>query len=68
MDPNPELESSPEYYIRQIIQLIGDNPDREGLKGTPDRVLRSWSELYKGYQVDPVEQMTFFDFDDGEKY
>ena len=68
MDHNPELESLPEYSIRQIIQLIGDDPDREGLKDTPSRIIRSWLELYKGYQVDPVEQMTFFDFDDGEKY
>ena len=68
MDHNPELESLPEYYIRQIIQLIGDDITRDGLKDTPSRIIRSWSELYKGYQVDPVEQMTFFDIDDGEQY
>ncbi len=71
MVPNPEeLESSPEYYIRQLIQLIvGNNAEnQDGLKDTPSRVVRSWSELYKGYEANPVEQMTFFDLEDGKKY
>ena len=59
---------SPEGCIKQIIQCIGDDPDRNGLLSTPDRIVRSWSELYKGYSIDPVEQMTFFDIGDGEQY
>ena len=61
--------TSPEGCIKQIIRRIGDDPDRNGLADTPDRIVRSWSELYKGYSIDPVEQMTFFDVDDdGKKY
>jgi GTP cyclohydrolase I len=36
--------------VRRLIELVGDNPDREGLVDTPDRVVRSWSELYAGYR------------------
>ncbi len=70
MDPDPELESSPEYYVRQILQHIEgwDGAARDGLKDTPSRIVRSWLELYKGYQIDPVKEMTFFDIDDGEQY
>lgn len=35
--------------VRRLIGLIGDNPDREGLEETPERVVRSWEELYSGY-------------------
>jgi len=35
--------------VRRIIQMIGDDPEREGLRETPDRVARSWAELFSGY-------------------
>ena len=38
--------------VRTIIQYIGDNPDREGLVDTPERVVRSWERLYGGYTQD----------------
>ena len=38
-----------EGLVRRMIELIGDDPDREGLLSTPERVVRSWSELYSGY-------------------
>ena len=41
--------------IRKMITLIGDNPDREGLKDTPLRVINSWRELYSGYKENPKE-------------
>ena len=41
--------------IRNIIRYIGENPDREGLRGTPDRVIRSWAKLYGGYGESPEE-------------
>ena len=55
--------TSPEGCIKQIIRRVGDDPERDGLKDTPDRIVRSWSELYKGYHIDPVKQMAFFDVD-----
>ena len=44
-----------EAAVRTLIQWAGDDPDREGLVGTPDRVVRSYEEFYSGYDQDPVE-------------
>ncbi len=44
-----------EKAVRTLILWAGDNPDREGLGGTPDRVVRSYEEFYAGYAQDPVE-------------
>lgn len=38
--------------VRTMIRYIGDNPEREGLLDTPDRVVRSWDHLYGGYDLD----------------
>lgn len=35
--------------LREILRRIGEDPEREGLQQTPDRVVRSWKELYAGY-------------------
>jgi GTP cyclohydrolase IA len=35
--------------LREILRRIGDDPDREGLQLTPDRIVRSWKEIYGGY-------------------
>ena len=43
------------------IRCIGDDPDREGLRATPERIVRSWQELYAGYHEDPAELLTVFD-------
>jgi GTP cyclohydrolase IA len=42
-----------EAAVRTLIEWAGDDPDREGLIGTPDRVVRSYEEFFAGYQVDP---------------
>jgi len=39
--------------IRQLLIEIGEDPDREGLKRTPERVARVWAELSIGYREDP---------------
>ncbi|MBI5165386.1 MAG: GTP cyclohydrolase I FolE [Magnetospirillum sp.] len=44
-----------EAAVRTLIRWAGDDPDREGLIGTPDRVVRSYEEFYAGYEQDPVE-------------
>ena len=41
--------------VRTLIKWAGDDPDREGLLDTPDRVVRSYEEYYSGYRQDPVE-------------
>ncbi|MFV3074801.1 GTP cyclohydrolase I FolE [Niveispirillum fermenti] len=44
-----------EAAVRTLIRWAGDDPDREGLVGTPDRVVRSYQEFFAGYEVDPVD-------------
>ena len=38
--------------VRTILTGIGEDPEREGLKATPERVQRMYGELYAGYQMD----------------
>jgi GTP cyclohydrolase I len=43
-----------EAAVRTLLLWAGDDPNREGLLGTPDRVVRSYDEFFGGYRVDPV--------------
>ena len=54
-----------EEAVRTLIRWAGDDPDREGLVGTPDRVVRSYEEFFAGYGEDPREilQRTFGEID-----
>jgi GTP cyclohydrolase IA len=46
----PPLEHvNSERLIRELLRRIGEDPDREGLKETPARIVRSWKELFSGY-------------------
>jgi GTP cyclohydrolase I len=48
----PSVEEA-EAAVRTLIRWAGDDPDREGLLDTPGRVVRSYRELFAGYDVDP---------------
>src|SRR5262249_38884764 len=50
-----------EDAVRTLIQWAGDDPGREGLRGTPARVVRAYEEWFAGYFEDPREylQRTF---------
>ncbi len=54
-----------EAAVRTLIEWAGDDPAREGLLGTPDRVVRAFEEFFQGYETDPVEllQRTFDEID-----
>jgi GTP cyclohydrolase I len=43
-----------EAAVRTLIRWAGDDPHREGLMDTPDRVLRAYAEWFGGYDEDPV--------------
>jgi GTP cyclohydrolase I len=43
-----------EEAVRDILTMIGENPDRDGLKRTPERVARMYGELMSGYRTDPI--------------
>jgi len=44
-------------YVRGILEYIGDDPSREGLLETPERVLRAMHEYFSGYREDPREHL-----------
>ena len=54
-----------EAAVRTLLRWIGDDPDREGLRGTPSRVARAFEEWFGGYREDPVEflRRTFYEVD-----
>lgn len=58
-----ESSAGPEDNVRRLLQYIGDDTGREGLLETPQRVVRSYQELFGGYKIDP--QTVFKVFDDG---
>ncbi len=43
------------YHYKEILHLIGENPDREGLLQTPERIAKSILFLNQGYNLDPEE-------------
>ncbi len=47
-------EAEAEEAVRVLLRLAGEDPDREGLRDTPKRVVNAYKELFAGYQVDPV--------------
>jgi len=42
-----------EFHVREILKLIGEDVEREGLLETPARVTRMYEEVFAGYEVDP---------------
>jgi GTP cyclohydrolase I len=58
---NRPTRAEAEKAVRTLIEWTGDDPDREGLSGTPERVARSFEEFFAGYATDANEilQRTF---------
>ena len=59
-----------EMHIRGILEALGDDPEREGLKDTPKRVARMYSEVFEGMNYTNDEIATMFDktFEDEVEY
>ena len=58
--PRPDgrpSKAEAEAAVRTLLQWAGDDPDREGLLGTPDRVVRSYRELFAGYETEPRDYL-----------
>lgn len=53
-------EQKAKENIRELLEYIGENPDREGLKDTPDRMLRMFKEMFRGYVPSEQPQITTF--------
>ena len=53
-----------EKAIKTLLSYIGENPDREGLKETPDRIIRMWDEIFRGYDPTKKPKITTFGNED----
>lgn len=64
MEPKPTREEA-EAALRTLLRWAGDDPDREGLRDTPARVVRAYEDWFSGYADDPVSflQRTFEEVD-----
>lgn len=55
-----------EAAIRELLAGIGEDPDREGLRHTPERVARAYAEAFSGLGADPANVLTSV-FDEGHE-
>ena len=44
--------------VRELLLAVGEDPDREGLRETPDRVARAYAETFSGLDQDPAEVLS----------
>ncbi len=51
--------------IKALLIAIGENPDRDELKGTPDRIVRMWKEIFRGYDESQKPKITTFPNEEG---
>ncbi|MBL0060228.1 MAG: GTP cyclohydrolase I FolE [bacterium] len=49
-----------EAAVREILLAVGENPDREGLKGTPRRVAEMYEEVFSGIGTPPAEKLSLY--------
>ena len=58
--PAPEVDVPDDVAraVRTLIRWAGDDPEREGLLDTPNRVARAWLEYARGYQEDPAHHLS----------
>jgi len=52
--PTPVDHERIRKAVREILLAVGEDPDREGLRETPDRVARMYAELFSGLHKDPA--------------
>lgn len=48
-------------HVKSLLELMGEDVTREGLLETPERVAKSYGELYSGYEKTPHDVVTVFD-------
>lgn len=58
------VEASADDICTRFLQFIGEDPSRPGLLETPQRMVKSWTELYRGYSQNPEDLLKVFE----EKY
>lgn len=55
---DPELVDQIAFHYREILKLVGENPDREGLVKTPIRAAKAMLDITQGYREDPMKIAT----------
>ena len=50
-----KMTTTKESHVKNLLISIGEDPDRQGLKDTPRRVVKSWETLFGGYKQNPKE-------------
>lgn len=64
--PTPVESTLAEIHVKHLLKLIGEDTDRDGLKETPRRVIKSYQEIFSGYRQGPDDikkMMTVFEND-----
>lgn len=77
MEPLAPNAQDVKSAIRTVLRYIGEDPDRPGLAETPDRIVRMFGEIFRGYNPEKKPKITTFEneahssemvFDSGEFY
>jgi len=56
----PVDEEKVKKAVRMLLEAIGENPDRENLARTPERVARMYRDIFSGVGTDPIEELSLF--------
>jgi GTP cyclohydrolase I len=59
VEGNPINKRRIEKLVRQLLMELGENPDREGLAGTPSRIADMYEEIFGGYRMDAELDVSF---------
>lgn len=60
-ETTPEHDDSASDAVTRLLQFIGEDPSREGLRQTPSRVLKAWGEWCSGYTLNPADILKTFE-------
>lgn len=64
MEIIPTNTQNIEHALKLILETIGENPNREGLQGTPQRIIKMWQEIFRGYDNSQKPIITTFENDE----
>lgn len=60
---SPDQKEAIREAMRTVLTAVGEDPDRDGLLGTPDRIARMYDEILAGYHTDPYQLLNNALFD-----
>ncbi|KAA6337523.1 GTP cyclohydrolase 1 [termite gut metagenome] len=60
METEPANTQDIEHSIKSLLSFIGEDPERKGLRETPQRIIRMWKEVFRGYDTEQKPRITTF--------